>query len=77
MHFVENTQVGAVFLRQFTACCWTVRYMLRDGDEITAMRVEIESRYREKGTSFLFWTVAFDISEKIKLEDCAVIEKGN
>lgn len=78
MRFVENTQgqVGAVFLWEFIACCWTARYMFGIGDEIMAARVKIESHYRESGR-VLFLEGGSDTSEEIKLEDCGVIEKGN
>lgn len=56
MHFVENTQrqVGAVFLGEFIACCWTERYMLGDGNEIMAARVKIQGHYKENGRVFFF-----------------------
>lgn len=79
MHFVENTQrqVGAVFLGEFIACCWTARYMLGDGNEIMAARLKIQSHYKENGQVFFFGGRGPTISEEIKLEDCDVIEKGN
>lgn len=58
MRFVENTQgqVGAVFLWEFIACCWTVCCTLGDGhgDEIMAAQVKIESHYKESGRVLFF-----------------------